>query len=501
MSMLRQIRLSGIVVLAGALPGHAQISAEQVWTMWQDLSANMGYSLTAETQRRDGDRLVLGRVLAGTTTDIATLRLPIAEILMRDRGDGTVEVTMSPSIELTMQVKEPDAEPVDMAMRLDQEGYVAVVSGTPESPKVDFTATSLTMSQIAPKVDGKEVPMTMSAILGGLRGSTTLDRGAATDITYDLTAETLDIGVDATNPETGGTMRMVARARSLSGNFAGTLPQSMPQGAELPVLLNAGLRGNGGYIIGPMTFDFSIEEDGNTAKAQGTASSAQVDIGMDPAGLRYSAGATGLDITASGSAIPFPDFRVTASEYRLGLTLPLTKSETPSDFGLLLRLADLTLPEGVWAMIDPQGRLSRDPATVEVDATGKATLFEDLTSQAAQEPGATIGQFDALTINRLQAKVAGAELIGQGAFPFDNSDMQTFPGIPRPAGTAELTLTGGNALLDNLLALGLVPQDQLMGFRMMLALFTRPGEGPDTLTSKIEMTPEGQILANGQRIQ
>lgn len=40
-----------------------------------------------------------------------------------------------------------------------------------------------------------------------------------------------------------------------------------------------------------------------------------------------------------------------------------------------------------------------------------------------------------------------------------------------------------------------------MGARMMMGLFAVPGEGEDTLNSKIEVNGEGHVLANGQRIR
>ncbi|MDX5358691.1 MAG: DUF2125 domain-containing protein [Rhodobacterales bacterium] len=501
MSLLRKTRFAGVILLTGVLPVQADISPEQAWAVWQDLAGNLGYSLTAESQRREGDRLVLDRVLGAMVSGTAELRAPVAQVVLRDRGDGTVEVTISPSIEMSMKVNEPDSEPVDMTMRLDQSGYIAIISGSADAPKLDFTAQSMTISQIPPKVDGKEVPMTMTATLTGLRGGAALTPGQTTDVTYDFSADTLDAKVDATNPDDAGTMLMTMRAQGLTAAFTGAVPPMMAPGAELPAMLNAGLRGSGSYSTGPTAFAFNLNDKGASTQVNGTLSGTAVDFGLTPAGLSYSARLSGLDLTAEGDNVPFPEFRVTAREYRLGLTMPLTKSETPSDFAFLMRLADLTLPEGVWAMVDPQNRLPRDPATVELDTAGKATLFADLTSTAAQEPDAEIGQIDALTVNSLHLRAAGAELTGTGAFTFDNSDMETIPGMPRPAGSADLKLTGGNTLLDNLVALGLVPEDQVMGIRMMLALFARPGEGPDTLTSKIEMTPEGQILANGQRIQ
>ncbi|MEO1365292.1 MAG: DUF2125 domain-containing protein, partial [Pseudomonadota bacterium] len=95
----------------------------------------------------------------------------------------------------------------------------------------------------------------------------------------------------------------------------------------------------------------------------------------------------------------------------------------------------------------------------------------------------------------------GAKLTGAGDFTFDNSDLVTFDGLPRPKGAVDLSLVGGNGLLDKLVAMGLVPEDQAMGARMMMGLFAVPGEAEDTLTSKIEVNDEGHVLANGQRLR
>ena len=101
-----------------------------------------------------------------------------------------------------------------------------------------------------------------------------------------------------------------------------------------------------------------------------------------------------------------------------------------------------------------------------------------------------------MNVNELQITIAGADLTGNAAFEFDNS-----LGMPMPAGIANLRLVGGNGLLDTLVGMGLVPEEQAMGARMMLGLFARPGEGEDTLESVIEMKEDGSITANGQRIR
>ncbi|MEM9581020.1 MAG: DUF2125 domain-containing protein, partial [Pseudomonadota bacterium] len=101
----------------------------------------------------------------------------------------------------------------------------------------------------------------------------------------------------------------------------------------------------------------------------------------------------------------------------------------------------------------------------------------------------------------LLVSVAGAKLTGDGDFTFDNTDLTSFDGLPKPTGKVNLALDGGNGLMDKLVQMGLLPEEQAMGARMMMGLFARPGEGEDSLTSTLEINEEGHILANGQRIQ
>lgn len=111
------------------------------------------------------------------------------------------------------------------------------------------------------------------------------------------------------------------------------------------------------------------------------------------------------------------------------------------------------------------------------------------------------GELNALSVNALEVSVAGAELTGTGDFTFNNDDLETYDGMPAPSGEANLKLVGANTLLDTLISMGLVSDSDAMGARMMMGLLAVPGDGEDTLTSKIELTEDGQIKANGQRIK
>jgi hypothetical protein len=184
------------------------------------------------------------------------------------------------------------------------------------------------------------------------------------------------------------------------------------------------------------------------------------------------------------------------------LTAPVLKSDAEQDFAFGLQLGNFTMSDMIWGIFDPTGQLPRDPATIELETTGRALLSVDyLDSAAATEMAGSPGELRALTVNKLLVNVAGAVLQGSGDVTLDNTDTITLPGMPKPVGAVDLSLAGGNGLLDKLIAIGLFPQEQAMGVRMMMGLFSVPGDAPDTLNSTITFTEDGQILANGQRIR
>ena len=79
--------------------------------------------------------------------------------------------------------------------------------------------------------------------------------------------------------------------------------------------------------------------------------------------------------------------------------------------------------------------------------------------------------------------------------------LTTFAGVPAPTGTIDLKAVGVNGLLDKLMAMGLVPEDQMMGARMMLGMFAKVVEGqPDTMTSNVEFKDK-HLFVNGMQLQ
>ncbi|MES2145640.1 MAG: DUF2125 domain-containing protein, partial [Pseudomonadota bacterium] len=166
-------------------------------------------------------------------------------------------------------------------------------------------------------------------------------------------------------------------------------------------------------------------------------------------------------------------------------------------YALKLQLTEFTLNDEAWAMMDPGAVLKRDPANLAIDVSGKAKI--DFPAMAvAEETGAVPPPPapETLNITNLALNIAGAAIAGSGAFTFDNS-----MGMPMPLGEANVSLTGGNALIDGLIATGMMTQEDAMGARMMMGMFFAPGANADSLTSKIEAKAGNEIWVNGQRIQ
>jgi hypothetical protein len=214
-------------------------------------------------------------------------------------------------------------------------------------------------------------------------------------------------------------------------------------------------------------------------------------------------GLNGANMAASGAEIPVPEVRIGLGEFLVSFAMPLLAAPEPADFTVVTRLVDLTLSDDLWGMVDPAGQFPRDPATLVIDTAGQATLTTSLMDETAMAAlgEAPPGTLESLNLNALQLTLGGANLTGEGALTFDNTDLETFGGVPAPTGTINLSATGVNGLIDKLVSMGVVPEDQAMGARMMLSMFANVADdGSDSMTSAIEFRDKG-LFVNGQQLQ
>lgn len=503
------VATTALLMTTGAV--QADISPDDAWQSWKDYMTSFGYEISA-TEEMSGGTLIVSDIemRIDVPEEAMDVSLTLGDIAFVDRGDGSVAVQLPSSLPMRVEVTGPDA--VEMDVAIDTVGFEMTISGDPDNSVSAYSANSMSMALVDVTVDGAALSALgegapirdMSFTMTDLAGETKTLVGALRQMEQMITTGTWTYTVDIVDPDNAqGSILINGGGESL--RMFGDL--SVPEGIDIndmSAAMAAGLSIEGGYEFGPGSMQFRFDEGGSVTEGRTTSAGGDLGIIMDASQLVYRGGSKDLTFEMSGADIPFP-LAMDMARSGFELKMPVMKGDAPQAFGLELLFQDFTMSEFIWALFDPAAQLPRDPATIALDLSGMASLFIDLldpVQMSALDPdGMVPGEVNSLSLDTLTLSAAGARLTGSGAFEIDNDDTATYDGFPKPVGTISLNLTGANALLDNLVALGFLPEDQAMGARMMMGLFAVAGEGADELNSVIEFTEGGQVLANGQRLR
>ncbi len=271
---------------------------------------------------------------------------------------------------------------------------------------------------------------------------------------------------------------------------------------DFPAALKGGLKVGAGGRIGASSFDFNGGAAGNETKMKLALGGASSDFGLDSSQMHYTLNSKAVSVSMTSPDIPVPDLSAELGELAINLAMPMAKSDTPAPFSFLTKIVDFKVADGLWAMVDPAGSLPHDPATL-ISRHQRHRHADQGSDDGSRRDGGRVkeppGMLNSLDLPQLLAKVAGAEVTANGGFTFDNSDMQTIPGMPLPTGKIDIKATGVNALIDKLVAMGLMPKDQAMQGRMMLSMFANTDAAKDEITSTLEFKDK-HFYANGQQL-
>ncbi|MEM9427016.1 MAG: DUF2125 domain-containing protein [Pseudomonadota bacterium] len=488
---------SSALALVTALPAYADLTAEQVLA---DQLRNMelyGMEATVTGQSRSGDTLVVDGVRATAETPEGTLDMTIGGATFREMGDGSVEVTYPEEIPLSIKGT-AEGEDFEMVMTMVQTGTRMIVSGIPEEITYTFSSENFSVTDIgfvAPE-EAAELDMDVSVQMNGLTGvGAFVGGGTVRDYTADINIDSMQVSLSGA-PEGEGMFDLAMEVSNVVADYSGSsAPQDLM--ASFAQSIEAGNATAGTATHGPLTYTVSGDGPDGVFEVAAAVASGEFDFAMGREGLEYATISKDMTVSVGGDFNPLPPLTFKMAESGMRFAMPVVPSENEQDFGLRLNLAGLEVDQMLWGMIDPQGQLGRDPATLVIDLDGAVVMEEDVFDPAfAEQMTGAPGQINALNINEILLNLAGAELTGDGEFSFNNEGP-----IPMPSGVVNMMLTGGNGLLDTLVGMGLVPEEQAMGARMMMGLFARPGDGDDTLVSTIEVKEDGSVLANGQRIR
>ncbi len=493
--------LAGSTALAALIAGNAalaDVTPEGVLADWKAMNSAYGMVTTTASETRDGDTLTVTGISMASDQDGNKTSIDIPSMTLKDQGDGTVAIMMTEDYTMTAGTKDA-ATGADTAFKLNFSNPDAqiVASGTDDAATYTFTAPTMAISVV--EVDGvpaADKGVNASFTFSDLSGKYDVTGSDVRTLESTGAAKTLDIAVDTKDPNSGETVAIKAQMAGIET----TSSMSMAKDADLAKVaeaLKAGFGVDSKFNYGATTYSMDVGGGASTTKANGTIASGALNVTMNKDQMAYGGDLKGVDVALESSDLPVPGMNVKYDESTFNFAIPVSKSDVPAPFTVLTRVTGLTMSDSLWSLFDAGAVLPRDPLTLIVDTTGTVTLTADLMDEAA---AGSQPDLNSVNVNEVKLTAAGAEVAASGALTFDNSDKVTFEGVGVPTGEIIVNASGINALLDNVVKMGLVPEDQIAGARMMMGLFAKPGEAPDTLTSLLEFKNKG-FFANGTQLK
>ncbi|WP_333685040.1 DUF2125 domain-containing protein [Pontibaca methylaminivorans] len=498
---------TAVALSAFATAAHADLSAQQVWDDWRTYMEDSGYEVTGEESASGGKLTVTDvRMSLEMPDSSGGVEIAMPSLEFSEQGDGSVEIGLPESFPMQLEGRTEDDRNFALSIEYRLDASSMFASGDPGDTRYVFRATGITLDLVEVKIDGETLPADAASgrlALDTVTSHATMKQGDRRDYEQSTEADRLTYDVAYTAPDSGEDVALKGEMRGVRFTGAGGFPAGV-NAADLAGLMNRDADFEGTLSFLSASNEASGKDEDEYFNLKTSSRDGTLSFAMKDGHLRYELAQEGLTVDASSNSLPMP-VTIEIEEAALRLDMPFTKAEEAQDFSLSARLKDFIMAESVWALFDEKKTLPRDPANIALDLSGRAKLlFDYLNPEVAaelEESGEAPGEIEEINIDNLLVSMLGARLTGKGAFTFHNEDTETFDGFPRPEGTAEVEITGANGLLDRLIEGGFLDKDSAMGFRMMLSMFSVPGEGEDTVTSAIEVNDKGHVLANGQRLR
>jgi hypothetical protein len=494
---------TSFIALSTALagPALADVNAADVWSNQQALYGAIGATLSGDIS---GDQLNNPEINVILPQGVASFQIKTDSVTMTENRNGTVTINYPSPMMISVAGGAPGEGSFSALATMTHDGYTVTASGEPGD--ISYQSNGQNIQLVISDIfvdDATVADMNVEGLmtLTDWTGTTRVTEGNL--ITYSTASQVGTTNVDFTFSGDNVSSRSTQTTLPLTSTVEATLPVGGSDVMNLSAALRDGLS-----VALQSTGEGSSSSavtmlDGELLSNQNTSTGPQVfDLTLNEDGLAMNGDASEFTMVMN-NPIMFPgDLEFGIDTISLDYDVPLNASDSPQDFRVATGLSGITIGDAIWDMFDPSSQLPHDPAEISFDVTGMGTNGMDLLDFAAlaQLFGPPPIQIDEVTIEDLRIAAVGAEATATGAMTFDWTDFQTIPGIARPEGAVTVTLNGANALMDTLVAMGLIPEGDLMMPRMMMGMFATT-VGDDMLESVLEVNSEGHVLANGQRLQ
>ncbi|GAB5446987.1 hypothetical protein [Gymnodinialimonas sp.] len=486
------------VALVAASPAMADMTAADVWADWQMQAEAAASPITADVATTDTGLTLTNfsqTLVPQEDADVVDMRALVEEVVLTENGDGTVTMTFSQPYTVDVRF---DGGTDGLTILLNHENLSVVASGSPEDRTYTYSADLITAAIgeiVGPADEIPEIDLDMAITDFGSVFTLMGTEPENTRISSESAIGSITMAVEIRGPESEpGTLKVGLQiadiAETSSGSFDAVYSMATPEGLSQDA---ADLTADITYASLGMELQF--EDPSESFAALYSNDGGRMVVGFSPEAISYDVSATGAEAMVSGAEIPVP-VEISTGSTQIAFSMPVFAGEAPQDMGLRLSVQDLMVGESLLGMVDPGQAFPRDPASLLIDATGQLQLFVDLMTLDPETMTGPPGELRAITVNELNLSVGGAELAGTADFSFAPGQL-----VPMPVGSADLQLSGGNALMETLVAGGMVPPAQSGMIMGMANVFARPGAAPDTLETTVEFGADGSITANGVPLQ
>lgn len=184
-----------------------------------------------------------------------------------------------------------------------------------------------------------------------------------------------------------------------------------------------------------------------------------------------------------------PPAQMDIGAMKLQMSLPITRTEAPEPYAILIAVDRLAVGEPLWAMIDPGAAITRGPLDIAVDLGGEMQVLFDFGAETLGGPPADLKTLD----------INGVTLAGLGVDAKATGALKIAGNAAQPEGVIDVDLKGAFGLLDQIVAAGLLAPPEADFYKNLVRAYARE-EAPDHLVARIE-AQGGGVTINGQRLQ
>jgi len=496
-----------------ALPAYAGLTAQQAWDAASRFYTSAGYQIEIGQKTVSGGVLTLNNVTMSDELPNGGGHVEVSYgwVKLTELDGGAVEMSMAPNVGISVTKRgngPDDAENSILRAHFVTTNYRTLLSGSTQDLNVDTRMSKgvLFIDELRP--NGRLVPIDSTFVINDISTQYVYQPAVAGKLGSSNGTSTIGSVVASftvNQPNGPGFVSGSANLSGLAFAYSMAMPDLSNYDRKDPMaglnLFKDGMSIEGTMIVAntAMSFDSSIDDRTNTYSM--TGKDTRVGFAMSKDHMKYEIGESNLKVSVRSSELPVPEINLALDELSLGILVPFAQKSQPSDFKAKVALRGLSANEALWAMMDPTQTLPRDPVTLAVSLSGKVMVLMDMMDkQAMMQVNGPPWIPTAINLDELTVSALGVLLTGKGSFKVDLASGKTMDGMPVPVGSANLDLKGAFGLIDKLIGMGLVQSDQAMGIKGMLAAFARP-VGEDHFASKIEVTGDGAVLANGQRIR